>query len=66
VGLASGLLLSLLGGRVIQTVLYGVSGRDPIAILAAVIILVSAAAAAVFLPARRAAAVEPAQLLKLG
>jgi ABC-type antimicrobial peptide transport system permease subunit len=66
IGLGCGLLLSLLGGRVVQSVLYGVNSRDPIAILAAVLILLSAAGAAVFLPARRAARVNPAHLLKLG
>jgi putative ABC transport system permease protein len=66
VGLAFGLLLALLGGRVVQSVLYGVNSRDPIAILAAVAILLAAAAAAVVLPARRAMRVDPAQLLKTG
>jgi hypothetical protein len=66
VGLTFGLLLALLGGRVVQGVLYGVNSRDPIAIVAAVTILLAAAAAAVALPARRATRVDPAQLLKMG
>ena len=66
IGLACGLLMSLLGGRVIQSVLYNVSSRDPIAIIAAVVILLAAATAAVFLPVRRATQVSPAQLLKMG
>jgi putative ABC transport system permease protein len=65
-GLALGILLSLLGGRVVQGVLYGVSSRDPIAILVDVLVLVSAAAAAILFPVRRASRVSPAQLLKQG
>lgn len=65
-GIAVGILLALFAGRVVQGVLYGVSSRDPIAILAAVIVLVSAAAAAIVLPVRRASRVSPAQLLKQG
>ena len=65
-GLTLGLLFALLGGRVVQGVLYGVNSRDPIAIVAAVTILLAAAAAAVALPARRATRVDPAQLLKTG
>jgi predicted lysophospholipase L1 biosynthesis ABC-type transport system permease subunit len=64
VGLTLGVLVSLVAGQVIQGVLYGVSSRDPISIVAAVGILVAAASAAVFLPARRAARVNPAELLK--
>ena len=66
VGLTFGLLLALLGGRVIQGVLYGVNSRDPIAIVAAVTLLLAAAALAVLLPARRATRVDPAQLLRMG
>ncbi len=65
-GLTVGLLFALLGGRVVQGVLYGVNSRDPLAIVAAVTILFAAAAAAVVLPARRATRVDPAQLLKMG
>jgi ABC-type antimicrobial peptide transport system permease subunit len=65
-GLAFGTLLALLGGRVVQGVLYGVGSRDPLAILVAVSVLVSAAAAAILLPVRRASRVSPAQLLKQG
>ena len=65
IGLGCGLVLSLLGGQLLQGALYGVSGRDPIAILAAVVVLLTATIGAVVLPARRAARVNPAQLLKL-
>jgi ABC-type antimicrobial peptide transport system permease subunit len=65
IGLAIGVVLALLGGHTVQGVLYGVSARDPLAIDAAVVLSLAAAAAAAFVPARRAARVNPAELLKL-
>ena len=66
VGLIVGLVVSLAGGRIVQSVLYGASGRDPIAFVAASVVLISAAAVAVLVPARKAGRVDPAQLLKQG
>jgi predicted permease len=66
VGLSCGVFLSLAGGRLLQSVLHGVTGRDPIAIVSAVALLMVAATGAVILPVRRAALVNLAQLLKLG
>ena len=66
VGLVIGLGISLLSGRIVQSVLYGVSSRDPLAIGSAVAILLLAAATAVVLPARRATQVSAAHLLKQG
>lgn len=65
-GLAIGLAVALLAGRVMAGVLYGVSARDPLAILAAVATLVAAALAAIVLPARRAARLDPAAVLREG
>src|SRR4030095_13727264 len=65
-GLACGIVLALSGGRILNSLLYGVSSRDPASVVAAVVLLVPAALAAVYLPARRAARANPAQLLKLG
>jgi predicted permease len=66
IGLACGLLVSLIGGRVMQAALYGVSSRDPMAVAAAVGVLLLAAISAVLVPARRAVRVSPAHLLKQG
>ena len=60
-GLAIGLFIALTGGRVVQSLLTGVSTRDPLAVIAAVVVLMAAASAAVLLPARRAARLNPAQ-----
>lgn len=64
IGLLCGLAVALVGGKAIEGLLFGVSGRDPLAIAAAVVVWMAAAAAAVIVPARRAARVSPAQLLK--
>jgi putative ABC transport system permease protein len=64
-GLAVGLLLSLAGGRIIESALYGISGRDPIAILIAIATLLTASVAAIVIPSRRAAAVSPARILQM-
>ena len=65
-GLAAGLFIALAGGNVVQHLLSGVSARNPLAVVAAVVVLMAAASAAVLLPARRAARLNPADVLKLG
>jgi ABC-type antimicrobial peptide transport system permease subunit len=64
VGLAAGVFVALLGGRVLAGVLYGVSTADPIAFVVALLVLVSAATLAVIVPTRGAAAVDPAAVLR--
>ena len=65
-GLACGLFIALAGARGVQSLLSDVSARDPVAVVAAVLVLMAASSAAVLLPARRAARLNPAQVLKLG
>jgi len=59
VGLAAGILGSVILTRLIQSLLYGVSGTDPIALLTAVVVLGLAASLACLLPALRAIRVDP-------
>jgi predicted permease len=63
-GLAIGVPIALLGGRLIATQLYGVRAYDLPSLLLATIVLSSAAAVAGFVPARRAATIEPMQALR--
>ena len=55
----------MLGGRYMANQLYGVRSYDPVSILLAVVVLSLAAAVAGFLPARRAASIEPMEALRI-
>jgi putative ABC transport system permease protein len=66
VGLALGLAGSAGLTRLLGTLLYGVEHRDPATFLTALVVLGSAALLAGLLPARRAARVDPAEVLKEG
>jgi putative ABC transport system permease protein len=63
-GVAVGLVLALWAGRLIESLLVGVGSRDPVtlAVVAATLLIVAALAAV--LPARRAASVDPATVLR--
>jgi ABC-type antimicrobial peptide transport system permease subunit len=63
-GLAAGLLASVLAARLIQKLLYGVRAVDPSVVAAVVMLFLAAALAAAYLPARRAASVDPMDALR--
>ena len=63
-GLAIGVPVALLGGRLMASQLYGVRPYDPISLAAAVLLLSVFAALAGFIPARRAASIEPMNALR--
>jgi putative ABC transport system permease protein len=62
-GTAIGLLGGLLATRSLGSILYGVSSSDPLTLTASAGVLVLAIMAACYLPARRAARVDPARTL---
>jgi putative ABC transport system permease protein len=64
IGLAIGAAVALLASQLFAGVLYGVGARDPLAFGSAIGVLLVSAAAAVFIPARRAASVDPAFVLR--
>jgi predicted permease len=64
IGLAIGIPVSLLGGRLMRTQLYGVRSYDPLTLLGALLVLAASAALAGFIPARRAASIEPMHALR--
>jgi predicted permease len=64
IGLAAGAGVALLASRLAAVVFYGVGASDPIAFVSAIAVLMVSAAAAVFIPARRAARVDPAYVLR--
>jgi putative ABC transport system permease protein len=65
-GLAVGLLLSVAAGQVLRADLYKVPPRDPWILVGAALISGAGGIIAAYLPASRAARVEPASLLREG
>jgi predicted permease len=63
-GLATGLFASFLAGRMIRNLLYGIDVIDPAVILIVTGLFLVSAGAAAFLPARRAASVDPMDALR--
>jgi predicted permease len=59
VGAAAGLSLSFLLGKVLAGMLYEVSGSDPVVFLAAPAVLSAVSLLACYVPARRAAGIDP-------
>jgi putative ABC transport system permease protein len=64
VGAAAGLALSLLVGRVLAGMLFEVSGSDPVVFVACPVILSAVSLVACYVPARRAAKVDPMVALR--
>jgi predicted permease len=65
IGLGIGIVIALVGGHYMADQLYGVKPYDPVSLAVAVVVLAIAAAIAGFLPARRAASIEPMQALRI-
>ena len=63
-GLGAGVFASILAGRIIQKLLYGIRTVDPSVILMVAVLFLCAAVAAAILPARRAASVDPMEALR--
>ncbi len=63
-GLALGAALSLAAGRWVASVLYGVDARDPLTLAAVALFLGGVVLLASFVPARRAARVDPVTSLR--
>jgi putative ABC transport system permease protein len=64
IGLGLGLAASLAVTRLVRNLLHGVDPIDPITLALGAVVLVVAATTAAFLPARRAAAVDPMTALR--
>ena len=64
VGGAAGLVASLLATQLLRTLLFGVTPLDPVSLVAAPAILATVALVACYVPARRAAAVDPLVALR--
>ena len=64
-GLALGLGGAYFVGRTMQSVLYGVTAIDPLAVGCVAVLLLGAAVVACYIPARRATQVDPMTALRL-
>ena len=64
IGSTVGLLLALAASRLIGSLLFGIAPTDPLAIGSALAVLIGVALTASYLPARRAARLDPTQALR--
>jgi putative ABC transport system permease protein len=64
VGISAGLAASLVAGRLVTSLLFGVKPNDPLELIAAATILGVVTALAAYIPARRAARVDPMVALR--
>jgi predicted lysophospholipase L1 biosynthesis ABC-type transport system permease subunit len=64
IGLTGGLAAAVSAGPLLASLLYGVSPRDPLGLLAGPVVLAAVAVIAIWLPARRAMATDPMASLR--
>jgi putative ABC transport system permease protein len=64
VGAAAGLAVATVGARVLSTLVYDVAPRDPVSFVGATLVLLVVSGVACYVPARRAARVEPSIALR--
>jgi putative ABC transport system permease protein len=62
-GLVTGLAAGLVAARSLSGLLFGVPPADPVALVGTTILLMGTALLACYLPARRAARIDPARTL---
>ncbi|HKK08956.1 MAG TPA: hypothetical protein VKA44_08735, partial [Gemmatimonadota bacterium] len=65
-GAALGLAAALAGTRALRSLLFGVTPTDGLSLAVAAVVLLVTAVAAAYLPARRAAGLDPARTLREG
>jgi predicted permease len=63
-GVVVGVAVALAGGRLIESLLYGVGPRDPVVFVATTTVLMLVATLACWLPARKAARLSPLEALR--
>jgi ABC-type antimicrobial peptide transport system permease subunit len=63
-GIVAGLAAALLLTRAVKAMLYGIQPYDPVTLTAGVLLLLTVALAASWIPARRAAGVQPLEALR--
>ena len=64
IGTAIGVAAALAGGRLVKSLLFGLQANDPVHLGGAAAVLAVAALAAAYVPARRAARIDPMAALR--
>jgi putative ABC transport system permease protein len=64
IGVAIGASVSIWAAKLVATLVYGLEPRDPLTVIGAAVVLSMVGALAGWLPARRAARIDPAQVLR--
>ena len=64
IGIAAGLIGALVAGRVIESLLFGVTGHEPVVFVAAALVVIAVVAVATYLPARYASRFSPMDALR--
>lgn len=64
IGAVVGVALAFALGRAVSSLLFGVKPADPVAVVGAIVLLLAVAALAAYLPARRAARIDPMVALR--
>jgi ABC-type antimicrobial peptide transport system permease subunit len=64
VGILVGLIVAAALGRSMSSLLFGIEPMDPAAYIGAIVVILAAAALASYLPARRAATIDPMETLR--
>jgi hypothetical protein len=64
IGVAVGLPLAVAAGSLMRSLLYGISPTDPLALAGSALVVIAVAGLASYLPARRAAKVDPMAALR--
>ena len=65
VGLTAGIPMAIAGGRAVASLLYGVKPIDPASLVIATVVMTVVAGLAAYVPARRAARLDPLAALRV-
>jgi ABC-type antimicrobial peptide transport system permease subunit len=64
IGVAIGLPVALALGRLIRSFFYGIEPHDPLTVIGTILIMLTVTALAAWIPARRAAKIDPMEALR--
>jgi ABC-type antimicrobial peptide transport system permease subunit len=64
IGVVAGIALTIAGGKAASSLVYGVEPLDPVSLAAAAVMISVVTGLAAYLPARRAARLEPLSALR--